>query len=70
MQNLPPSGELCFLICPLCPLTQILCDSFEADMTTFTLPLKSCLPSAVRNLILQKKTNIRNVSSTAGDEWG
>uniref|UniRef100_A0A8D0JT97 Uncharacterized protein n=1 Tax=Sus scrofa TaxID=9823 RepID=A0A8D0JT97_PIG len=39
-------------------------------MTTFALPLKSCLSSAVRNLILQKKTNIRNVSSTAGDEWG
>uniref|UniRef100_A0A8D1P4W4 Uncharacterized protein n=1 Tax=Sus scrofa TaxID=9823 RepID=A0A8D1P4W4_PIG len=37
-------------------------------MTTFALPLKSCLSSAVRNLILQKKTNIRNVSSTAGDD--
>ncbi|XP_049561820.1 LOW QUALITY PROTEIN: D-glutamate cyclase, mitochondrial [Orcinus orca] len=32
---------------------------------TFPLPLKSRLPSAVRSLILQKKPNLRNMSSMA-----
>ncbi|XP_060149476.1 LOW QUALITY PROTEIN: D-glutamate cyclase, mitochondrial [Globicephala melas] len=32
---------------------------------TFPLPLKSRLPSAVRSLILQKKPNLRNMSSLA-----
>ncbi|XP_006208303.3 D-glutamate cyclase, mitochondrial isoform X1 [Vicugna pacos] len=34
-------------------------------MMTFTLLRKSCLPSAVRSLILQKNANIRNMSSSA-----
>ncbi|KAI5767722.1 DGLUCY protein [Gulo gulo luscus] len=35
-------------------------------MISFTLHLKSCLPPAIRTLILQKKPNIRSVSSMAG----
>ncbi|PNI84702.1 C14orf159 isoform 28 [Pan troglodytes] len=33
----------------------------------FTLHLRSRLPSAIRSLILQKKPNIRNISSMAGE---
>ncbi|XP_037359600.1 D-glutamate cyclase, mitochondrial [Talpa occidentalis] len=33
---------------------------------TFTPHLRACLPSALRSLILQKKTNMRNMSSVAG----
>ncbi|EAW81444.1 D-glutamate cyclase [Homo sapiens] len=33
----------------------------------FTLHLRSRLPSAIRSLILQKKPNIRNTSSMAGE---
>lgn len=39
---------------------------FTDSMMTFTICLKSCLPSAVRTLILQKKSSIRNMSSMAG----
>ncbi|KAK2503302.1 hypothetical protein MC885_001396, partial [Smutsia gigantea] len=35
------------------------------SMVTFTIHLKSCLPSVVRTLILQKKSSIRNMSSVA-----
>lgn len=34
---------------------------------SFTLHLRSCLPTALRSLILQKKPNIRNTSSMAGE---
>ncbi|EPY81560.1 hypothetical protein CB1_000726125 [Camelus ferus] len=44
---------------------QIPCGLVKSDMMTFTLLRKSCLPSAVRSLILQKKPNIRNMSSSA-----
>ncbi|XP_004682100.1 PREDICTED: UPF0317 protein C14orf159 homolog, mitochondrial [Condylura cristata] len=33
---------------------------------TFTLHLRACRPSALRSLILQKKSNMRNTSSVAG----
>ncbi|KAB1277986.1 D-glutamate cyclase; mitochondrial, partial [Camelus dromedarius] len=54
-----------FSSAPLRPLTQIPCGLVKSDMMTFTLLRKSCLPSAVRSLILQKKPNIRNMSSSA-----
>jgi hypothetical protein len=38
-------------------------------MAAFILHLKSCLPSAIRSLILPKKAYIRNTSGMAGGKW-
>ncbi|XP_073854183.1 D-glutamate cyclase, mitochondrial isoform X10 [Macaca fascicularis] len=42
----------------------------QGDTMPFTLHLRSRLPTALRSLILQKKPNIRNTSSMAGELLG
>ncbi|XP_006158051.1 D-glutamate cyclase, mitochondrial isoform X1 [Tupaia chinensis] len=45
---------------------KILCGPFRDVTTSSMLHLRPCLSSAVRNLILQKKSSIRNTASMAG----
>lgn len=69
MLNLPPFGEPWVLICSSLSVPQVLCGPFRDDIMIFKFHLKSCLPSALRSLILQKKPNTRNMSNMSRGEW-